>query len=709
MNPLLSPLTGSLVGTVVLVWVYLHLYREDRSRYLALFAAAWLVDGTRHALGLLVVLGAPAELDWAAVVTAPVFAGLLLAGARQFRSKPMHRAWPVALALGSAGSIAALIAGVSLPGVGTPAFVVAGLAVMAAGVELIGPRESQHRGRYVAGVASALLGLQLVAHPLLRSLGAFAASGHVVSGTLESVVAVGALLMHLSRTQRALQEQSRLLQGVVDRAGSFVVVKDLEGRRILVNRPFVEHGERANELEALVEAHERDAIHADAPLRAEQAVGDRIFDVTCFPLTDAKGAPFAVGVIYTDVTERRQLQSRLLDASKLEALGTLARGVVHDLNNLLTVFAGHSAELSKRYPGDGDVAGIRSAVHRGETLARGLLAFASRQRLSPRAVDLDELAAASRTLLERSVGEHVVVELRRAAGPCRTRVDTEQMEVVLGNLALNARDAMPDGGKVEIETALVEVDAARANAGGVAPGLYAMLSFRDTGTGMSAETRAHMFDPFFTTKPAGLGSGLGLATVYGAIKQSGGFIEVDSEPEQGTEVRILLPHADEQGRASSRKLRSATPIGKPAAATVLVVEDDPSVRHVVARTLKAHGYAVLQASDGEQGLARAASVGSRLALIVTDVEMPRLGGVEMVERLTAARPGIPVLFMSGYTDAVDRIARGHADRDFIQKPFEPQLLLERVAVLLGDGVPESEIRARETASPDSGGARRSSS
>ncbi|MCM2270812.1 MAG: response regulator, partial [Thermoanaerobaculia bacterium] len=388
---------------------------------------------------------------------------------------------------------------------------------------------------------------------------------------------------------------------------------------------------------------------------------------------------------YRAESERARLEAQFRQAQKMEAVGRLAGGVAHDFNNLLSVILGYAEVAMARDGLDdatrADVAEIRRAGESAAALTRQLLAFSRQQVLSPVVLDLNAVVAPLEPMLARLLGEDVVVRLRLAPALGRVEADAHQIEQVVMNLAVNSRDAMPDGGHLTIETADVELDAAYAEQHvGVEPGHYVMLAISDDGHGMDAATRERLFEPFFTTKEAGKGTGLGLATVYGIVKQSGGHIWIYSESGQGTTFRIYLPRTD--GAAPAVVARPpAAPRGGDE--TVLVVEDQEALRQLLGRLLSAAGYRVLTASNGAEALALSAAHAGAVDLVLTDVVMPEMGGLELMARLRERHPELRVLFMSGYTE--ETVARhGVLDpaRNFLGKPFTAAELARRVRTLL---------------------------
>jgi two-component system cell cycle sensor histidine kinase/response regulator CckA len=394
-----------------------------------------------------------------------------------------------------------------------------------------------------------------------------------------------------------------------------------------------------------------------------------------------------------DLTERRQAQEalrtaegRLLQAAKLEAVGRLAGGVAHDFNNLLGVIMGYADLMMKRIAADDplkrNLQEIQKAAERASTLTKQLLAFSRRQVLQPRVLDLHHTIGEVETMLKRVIGEDVdlVTVLREGVG--QVKADPGQVQQVLVNLAVNARDAMPDGGTLTIETANADLteEYARRHLG-VTPGPYVLMAVSDTGTGMTSEVQAHIFEPFFSTKGPEKGTGLGLATVYGIIKQSGGNIWVYSEPGKGATFKVYLPRVSDGDTSGELVDPEAAPVG--AYETVLLVEDDDKVREVVALALRQAGYTVLEARGGASALAVGATRVAPVELLITDLVMPGMSGRELVERWRGKHPETRALFMSGYTDVSAHQHSGlPAGASFIQKPFAPSALARKVREVL---------------------------
>jgi len=390
-----------------------------------------------------------------------------------------------------------------------------------------------------------------------------------------------------------------------------------------------------------------------------------------------------------DVTERLGLEQQLRQAQKMEAVGRLAGGIAHDFNNILTAITGHAdlllEDLGHHDPRRADVDEIRRSAERAAGLTRQLLAFSRQQVLQPKVVDLNALVLDMDKLLRRLIGEDV--ELATVLDPTLGRVtaDPGQLEQVIVNLAVNARDAMPQGGKLTLETRNIDLDSSYTLEHSlVKPGPYVQLTVSDSGIGMDEETQAHAFEPFFTTKPRGQGTGLGLAMVYGTVKQSGGFIWVYSEPGRGATFKIYLPRVD----APVESAAPPAPVERPprGSETVLLAEDKPAVRAIARQALERQGYTVLAAPSGADALALAAQHGATIHLLLTDVVMPGMSGRDLADRLTAQRPGIRVLYISGYTDnAIVRHGMLEPGLAYLQKPFRPDALVRKVREVLDAG------------------------
>jgi PAS domain S-box-containing protein len=391
------------------------------------------------------------------------------------------------------------------------------------------------------------------------------------------------------------------------------------------------------------------------------------------------------GITYRDVSGRHHLEEQLRQTQKMEAIGRLAGGIAHDFNNLLTAIIGYSELLdaaSFSHEDQQSLVAMRGAADRAATLTGQLLAFGRRQIIDPTVLDVNDVVAEFGSLVRRLVGEGVTLQIIPSPEPSRVKADRSQVDQILANLAVNARDAMPNGGMLTIEVAPVELDATYASTHPeVDPGEYVMLAVSDTGTGMPPEVQAQIFEPFFTTKPVGSGTGLGLATVFGIVKQSHGSIGVYSESGRGTVFKVYLPRVYDA--ADIERKPTIAPMNLEGTETIMLAEDDAAVRDIVVMALARHGYRLLVASNGTEALEAARHHDGPIELLITDVVMPGLSGRELSDALTAERPSIRTLFISGYTeDTIVHHGVVEPRIAFLLKPFTPVLLARKVREVL---------------------------
>lgn len=513
----------------------------------------------------------------------------------------------------------------------------------------------------------------------------------------------------LRRSEARYREQTQVLNSVLSGMGDGVVVLDRSGRFLLFNRraeKILGIGARDVEPASLGETYglwRRDTM---TPLTSDEnpllraMSGEELSEaevfiknatvrganvaVTATPLRDDHGNLRGSIALLRDVTSQRQLEQKLLQSQKMEAIGRLAGSVAHDFNNLLSVILSYSSlvlsELPSNAPARADIEAIRHAGERACDLTRQLLAFGRSQAVAPRVVDVNATLVDTRKILQRLMGESVELTFRLDDGACCVRADPVQIEQVVVNLAVNARDAMPEGGKLHIATSTVEVAPAESDEWkGVKPGRYLMLSVSDTGSGMDASTLEQIFEPFFTTKELGKGTGLGLATVQSIVKQSEGHIAVESELSQGTRFKVLFPATDDvqaQGEAAQ------APISLDGSETILLVEPQDDVRRAAAHVLRRRGYLVLEARNPREALLTCESARTPIHLLLTDMVMPPVSGHELAERLRALRPTMQVLVMSGYLEGAVLGTDDQSAEHYLRKPFTAEGLSRRVREVL---------------------------
>jgi len=496
--------------------------------------------------------------------------------------------------------------------------------------------------------------------------------------------------------------------GVVDYVNPFFLQLTGYTREDVLGQPWIERfvptAHQAGMSGLFLELYDRDLhAHYQNPI-VTKAGEERLIAWNNTVVRDREGRPSGTLSVGEDITEHRRLEEQYRQAQRMEAVGRLAGGVAHDFNNILTAILGYAELLLMELPPDSehlaDAAEIRTAAQRAAGLTRQLLAFSRQQVLQPTVLCVNDVLANVENMLCRLLGENVALRTALAPDAGNVRADAGQLEQVIVNLAVNARDAMSAGGKLTIETANAELseDDAEANQPVVA-GQYVMLAVTDTGVGISPENRLRIFEPFFTTKEQGKGTGLGLSTVYGIVKQSGGYIWVYSEPGKGATFKVYLPRVDApvEPQTPPRPIQG-TPAGTE---TILLAEDDEQLRKLVRGLLDRVGYQVLSAASAEDALAQARRYRGQIHLLLTDVVMPGEGGHQLASRLAQARPATRTLFMSGYTDAaiVDHgiLERGH---HYLQKPFTPAVLARRVRDVLDA---EWDAHASHVGSPKADG------
>jgi PAS domain S-box-containing protein len=525
--------------------------------------------------------------------------------------------------------------------------------------------------------------------------------------------AINSMLEDLERVQNERHEERTRLAVLIEKMPAVIWTTDIELRFTHSTGAGLQAlGLRTNELvgqsifqylgtedpESAPIAASRRAL-AGETVSYEHEWQQRVLDCYVQPLRGADGSLLGVIGVALDITDRKHLADQLRQSQKMQAVGELAGGVAHDFNNLLMVVKGHAQLLLDRLPDASplrqSVQQVEKAADRAASLTRQLLAFSRKQVLQPRVLDMNDVVAGMIKMFARVIGENIEMAFLPAANLGRTKADPGQIEQVLLNLVVNARDAMPKGGRLTIETSNIHLDRGHAATHvSMEPGPYVMLTVSDTGCGMDAATQARIFEPFFTTKGPGKGTGLGLATVYGVVKQSGGYIWVYSEVGHGSTFKIYLPQVMAEVDKPAEKESPRMSVGTE---TILFVEDEQSVRDLVCDYLSSAGYRVLQAGDGVEALEVAAAHGGPIHMLVTDVVMPRMSGRDLANQLTSERPDLKVLFISGYTD--DTIVR-HGVLDggvaFLQKPFNLKSLAEKIReVLSGEpaaGVPREALK-----------------
>ncbi|MGH7509126.1 MAG: PAS domain-containing hybrid sensor histidine kinase/response regulator [Gemmatimonadales bacterium] len=527
-----------------------------------------------------------------------------------------------------------------------------------------------------------------------------------VRDTDDSIIGASSFSRDITERKRASEAAARLA-ALVESSADAIISKNLDGTVASWNTGAEQmYGYSADEMvgrpiytiipEELAQ-EERDIMDRVAAggrvahyetIRRRRDGAQLNISLSISPIRDGAGNVIGASSIQRDVTERKRVEESLRQSAKMEAIGALAGGLAHDFNNQLHALSGF-AHFVARDPGLGaagrqDLMEIQKTTERMASLTRQLLAFARQQTLSPETLDLNSALEDARPMLQRLIGSNMEIHLDQAPGPKWVRVDRSQLVQILLNLVINARDAMPAGGRLVLRTETLEVSPAQLfdrMGMPLEPGAYAELAVADSGQGIGPEHLSHIFEPFYTTKTVGQGTGLGLATVDGIVSQSGGRIQVESMPGRGTTIRILLPLTGEP--APEPPLGSLSPARRRQRARILVVDDEDSVRAVVARTLQTEGYEVLGARHGTEALAYIEEVGGSIDLVIVDLVMPVMGGQELTAELARRYPDLPVIWMSGHPRPVE-VQHPEADEEppFLQKPVPHLVLVDTVVRVL---------------------------
>ena len=503
-----------------------------------------------------------------------------------------------------------------------------------------------------------------------------------------------------------LDEQRRQLSAAIEQSTESVVIADADGKIVYTNPAFKQitgysiDDVTGQSLIDLLRSDKHRAVLFDeiwGTLRAGNSWQGRLTvpkkdgttftgDTAIMPIRNKRGDIVNYVSSQRDVTRELQLETQYYQAEKMHAIGRLTSGIAHDFNNLLTAINGFAEVLQAQIPEDDTrrefADRIRYTGQRASDLVDRLLSFSRKQESNPQVVDLNTVISDISKMLDPILGSHIALKIQFSGNLWRVKIDPTQLEQIVVNLAVNARDAMPEGGKLEIATRNVKLDGHRAGTAFGKAGEFVLLSVSDTGTGMPDEVKAHIFEPFFTTKEKGKGSGLGLATIFSIVQQQNGFIEVDSEPGAGTTFRIYLPRTTEEVTPQRRKVTAdELPRGSE---TVLVVEDEPAVRNLAVRLLARYGYTVLEATDGEAALTAVEEYHDEIHLLISDMIMPEMGGQELADRLRMRFPMLRVLLMSGKAAKGRNLASADNSMNFIRKPFSAFELVRRVRAVLDD-------------------------
>ncbi|UJR83732.1 ATP-binding protein [Sandaracinus amylolyticus] len=673
---------GMGAADLVLFSVFAVLYLRERREHLRAWAWAHALDGARHLiLAVDISIGGAVVLELASTILQTAGAWWMMDGAMRFAGRRSHRGWiAAALLVGVSGGVARWLA-LPFAIVHLPTSTFLGLARVTGALVLL-RAEGTRTARTITCVALLLWGLHSWNYPFLREVRWFAPWGFTLATLLATCVGIGMLMLHLEQARREERASSARYQELFDGAIEGFFRTSPQGRFVAANPALVRMLGYEHESELLALDLMRD-VYANAADRA-RILAHQDGDIDTVRLKRRDGSTIEVAVhgrrvrdakgqvrwfegSMRDVTEEQRLREELAQAQRMEALGRMAGGIAHDFNNVLGAIVA-AADLARLRVDRGqqptaELDDVRDSAMRAADLTRQLLALARRQPLHRRPLDLRDAVSASVRVLGRVIGERIEVEVSLAHEPLVVLADRGQIDQVLMNLALNARDAMPSGGRLHIATESIEIEGSA----------WARLVVEDTGVGMDDETRRHMFDPFFTTKRHGQGSGLGLAMVYGAVTQSGGRIDVESAPGEGTRIEVVLPLAVAQRAIEPVEISEE---GPRRVARILLVEDEPALRRSVEVALRESGHEVRAAMNAAEAFDRWGEW--PFDLLVTDVVMPGLSGPDLARTVRRRDPLCPVIFVTGYAaEPIDDALSEHAE--LLTKPFTMDALLVAVA------------------------------
>ncbi|MCB2197781.1 response regulator [bacterium] len=708
MVELLPEIGVMLAASAVVTLAFTFLYFEERERYLLVWAFGWGASTIRYLFGLLLLLHPENPSIFILNQTFALSnAVLLFWGTFLFLERRFNRLWMLTIPAGVLLLTIGVITDASFKTLTLPLFLFSGFVYIYLGSTLLRSSSVYGPSRIVAGIAAILWGLHKFDYPFLREHESLAMWGFLIAATIELIFAFAVFLTILRKNYNRLSEQGQTVRLILNNARDaiFHVINDNEQTLDFIS-PSCEkilgykadefysnpnliamtiHPDDRNTLDTLIRSG--DSPEAPVVLRGLHKDGRTIWielSITFVKGEDGKVESYE-GIL-RDITPRRQIEEQLRHSQKMEAIGLLAGGIAHDFNNLLTAISGHTdlarLTLGSDHPALRDMDEITRATGRASDLTRQLLAYSRKQTMRLQVFNPNDTLRSLESMLRRLLGEHIKLDAGYAEDLWSVRSDPSQIEQVIINLAVNARDAMPEGGKLTIRTGnAVLLPDAKYPSGPTEKGDYVMISVSDTGTGITAEDLQRIFDPFFTTKDVGKGTGLGLSTVFGIIQQSNGHIRVASQLGEGSEFRAYFPKVEEEIETRETIPAMPTKGNNTGTESILLVEDNETVREMAARVLREHGYTVETAGDGRQGLKMIETGAVKVDLIVADVVMPEMGGVELATQVLKRAPDTRLLFISGYT--AERIHNPVVGSiPLLSKPFRAEELASKVRLVL---------------------------
>ncbi len=706
---------ATLCGTFLLVFVFVYLFSRYRQSYLATWSMAWALLWLRTAFDLTLFSDSPVLLLLLGHQLATLGnALLLLRGTQNFTCGKMSRWWYTTALLLTAWITAAALSGIPFFQLAIPVMLFAGVTYVVTGIAFMRGFPG-NLGARITGITFMLWGLQIADFPFIVPYQQLAWTWYGLTFVFASLVTFGVVIVYFEKTRIDLANSESRFRRLAENAPDVIFRLELvPQQRLSYISPAVTSltGYHPDEFQADPELF-RKFIHPDdigtleriattdepaaepSALRLVARTGELVWcELHTARLYDRNGKAIALEGIARDITRRKNalqekdhLQQQLLESQKMEAIGKLAGGIAHDFNNILTVIQGYTdlllGSLAVDDPRREDCQGIRLATERAAALPRQLLAYSRKQTLQRRVINLNHLVNSMDQLLQRLIGEKYSVTINLTPQKNNILADAGQIQQVLMNLALNARDAMPDGGPIIVQTGVeYKLPDNIDQADDMIPREYAFLLVKDAGTGIAADIRDHIFDPFFSTKPTNKGAGLGLSVVYGIVKQHEGWIEVDSQPNQGTTLKIHLPLAPSTLEPSEPATDNQPAVGPANGAKgkhILVVEDEDTVRDICQRILQKEGYAVTAVRSAEEALLQFQQTPATFDLVFTDIILPGRTGLQLAADLARLKPEIPILLTSGYSDEnAHWDAVSQYDFQLINKPYSLTELLQAV-------------------------------
>jgi len=715
MNWLLPATVASMTGSFLLSLVYLYLYTQDRHRYLAIWCISWALYSIRFCFLLLSLLfGENKVLDIGYHEFALVSGLLLVWGVSMFLGRGKSKVWLFSTILFGLWIIAAIMSDFSFFSLTVPTFTFLAVIYIWTGIAFLRSRDIQGIGKYLIGWTFIVWGIHKGDYPFLRDTW-FAPWGYSLGESLGLTGAIAMLLIYfekvkneLLKNEYKLKESEKFIHNILETVDEGFIVVDRDMRILSANRAYLNTlgmtlenvvGKHCYELThrsnkpcytvgddcSVRHTFETGKPHAVVHTHDDAVSGNVYVETKSYPLYDGSGNIVSAIETISDITEKKHLEEQLRHAQKMEAIGTLAGGIAHDFNNILSAIIGYGSLLQMKMDSDEPlrlhVDHIIESSNRAAQLTQGLLAFSRKQSIRMTPVKLNEIVRRVQKLLVRIIGEDVNLNVNLLDRESDILADSGQIEQVLMNLAVNARDAMSSGGSLYISTEVVELDEGFCRVHGYGmKGVYALISVTDNGCGIDAGSLKKIFEPFYTTKEVGKGTGLGLAIAYGIIKQHNGYINVYSEIGRGTTFKIYLPLIKAEGETTASTLPESV---KGGSETVLVAEDDDSLRDIISTVLKDFGYRVIEAKDGQEAVRKFQENQDAIHLVVLDVIMPKMSGKEAGDAIMKMCPHAKILFQSGYPlDSVQQTGLPDEAVHFLYKPVSPQNFLKKVREVL---------------------------